>query len=74
MGQTTTILFGIAAILIPVLAGRFTWKNFDHYFGKNDPEYMNTLEFFLKKIGCTIFVAFVLLWIGLSIVFQNQVN
>ncbi len=74
MGQMTTILLGIAAILFPVLAGRFAWKNFDRYFGKNDQEYMDTLQFFLKKTGFTILVAFVFLWIGLSIVFQTQVN
>jgi len=35
---------------------------------------MDTLEYFLKKIGLTILVAFVLLWIGISLVFNGSAS
>ncbi|CAM3792027.1 hypothetical protein [Polynucleobacter antarcticus] len=67
-----TIIFGIVAILLPLLIGRYVWKNFDRYFGKNDQAYMDTLEYFLKKIGITILVAFIVLWIGMTLVFNGS--
>ena len=74
MNTTLTVLFGIVAMLLPLVVGRLVWKRFDHYFGRNDEAYMNTLEYFLKKIGFTILVAFVLLWIGISFVFSGSPN
>jgi hypothetical protein len=50
------------------------WKRFDQYFGRNDEAYMDTLEYFLKKLGFTILVAFILLWIGISLVFSGSPN
>jgi hypothetical protein len=70
MDNTFTVLFGIVAMLLPLIVGRLVWKRFDRYFGRNDEAYMDSLEYFLKKLGITILVAFVLLWIGLSIVFS----
>lgn len=73
MSSSLTVALGIAAILLPLGAGRHVWKRFDQYFGKNDPAYMSTLEYFLKKLGLTILIAFVLLWIGISLVFNSNV-
>jgi hypothetical protein len=50
------------------------WKRFDQYFGRNDEAYMDSLEYFLKKLGITILIAFVLLWIGISLVFSGSPN
>jgi len=70
MDNTLTIILGIVAMLFPLVVGRLVWKRFDQYFGRNDQAYMDTLEYFLKKLGLTILVAFILLWIGISIVFS----
>jgi len=72
MGNTLTIIFGIIAILLPIMAGRLVWKCFDRYFGRNDEAYMDSLEFFLKKIGLTALVALIVLWLGMSLVFGTQ--
>jgi len=72
MDNTLTIVCGIVAILLPILAGRLVWKRFDRYFGRNDEAYMDTLEYFLKKIGLTVLVALIVLWLGMSLVFNNQ--
>ena len=74
MNTTLTVLFGIVAMLLPLVVGRLVWKRFDHYFGRNDEAYMDSLEYFLKKIGFTILAAFVLLWIGISLVFSGSPN
>ncbi len=74
MDNTFTIIFGIVAMLLPVVAGRLVWKRFDQYFGRGDEAYMDTLEYFLKKIGSTILVAFILLWIGMSLVFSSSAS
>jgi hypothetical protein len=74
MDNTFTIIFGIVAMLLPLVVGRLVWKRFDQYFGRNDEVYMDTLEYFLKKIGFTILVAFILLWIGISLVFSGSAN
>ena len=50
MDNTFTIIFGIVAMLLPLVVGRLVWKRFDQYFGRNDEVYMDTLEYFLKKI------------------------
>lgn len=71
MDNTLTVILGIIAILLPLLVGRIFWKRFDHYFGRDDEAYMDTLEYFLKKIGSTVLVAFVILWIGMSLVFKG---
>lgn len=71
MNNTLTVILGIVAILFPLIVGRLVWKRFDQYFGRHDEAYMDTLEYFLKKIGLTILVAFVLLWIGISLVFSG---
>ena len=70
MNNTLTVTLGIVAMLLPLVVVRLVWKRFDQYFGKNDAAYMDTLGYFLKKIGYTILVAFVLLWIGISLVFS----
>ena len=74
MDNTLTIILGIVAMLLPLAVGRLVWKRFDQYFGRNDEAYMDTLEYFLKKLGVTILVAFILLWIGISIVFSGSAN
>lgn len=74
MDNTLTIIFGIVAMLLPLVIGRLVWKRFDQYFGRNDEVYMDTLEYFLKKIGFTILIAFIILWIGISLVFSGSAN
>ena len=74
MDTTFTILFGIAAILLPLVVARLVWKRFDQYFGRNDEAYMDSLEYLLKKLGITILVAFVLLWLGMTLVFNGSPN
>jgi hypothetical protein len=74
MDNTFTIIFGIVAMIFPLVIGRLVWKRFDQYFGRNDEAYMDTLEYFLKKLGFTILVAFILLWIGISLVFSGSAN
>ena len=70
MDTTLTVILGIVAMLLPLVIGRLVWKRFDQWFGRNDEAYMDSLEYFLKKIGFTVLVAFVLLWIGMSFVFN----
>jgi hypothetical protein len=72
MDNSLTIIFGMIAIALPILAGRLAWKRFDRYFGRNDEAYMDSLEFFLKKIGLTALVALIVLWLGMSLVFSTQ--
>ena len=74
MSSTLTIIFGIIAILLPLVVGRLFWKRFDHYFGRDDAVYMDSLEYFLKKIGSTILIAFIILWIGMSLVFNGSAS
>jgi cytochrome b subunit of formate dehydrogenase len=74
MDNTLTIILGIVAMLLPLVVGRLVWKRFDQYFGRNDEVYMDTLEYFLKKLGFTILIAFILLWIGISLVFSGSTN
>ncbi|MBU3621077.1 hypothetical protein [Polynucleobacter sp. CS-Odin-A6] len=74
MDTTLTVILGIVAMLLPLLVGRLVWKRFDQYFGRNDPVYMDSLEYFLKKLGFTILVAFIVLWIGISLVFSGSPN
>jgi hypothetical protein len=74
MDNTLTVILGIVAILLPLVVGRIFWKRFDHYFGRGDEAYMDTLEYFLKKIGSTVLVAFVILWIGISLVFNGSAS
>jgi hypothetical protein len=72
MDTTLTIILGIVAMLLPLVVGRFVWKRFDQWFGRNDEVYMDTLGYFIKKIGFTILVAFILLWIGIFLVFNGN--
>ena len=72
MDNTLTVVFGIVAMLLPLVVGRLVWKRFDRYFGRNDEAYMDSLDFYLKKLGATILVAFVLLWIGISLVITGN--
>jgi len=74
MDKTLTVILGIVAILLPLVVGRLFWKRFDHYFSRNDEAYMDTIEYFLKKIGSTVLVAFVILWIGMSLVFNGSAS
>ena len=74
MDSALTVALGIVAMLLPLLVGRLVWKRFDQYFGRNDAAYMDTLEYFLKKLGITILVAFIVLWIGMSLVFSGSPN
>ena len=72
MDTTLTVILGIVAMLLPLVLGRLVWKRFNQWFGRNDEVYMDTLEFFLKKIGFTVLVAFILLWLGMSLVFNGS--
>lgn len=72
MDTTLTVILGIVAMLLPLVVGRLVWKRFDKWFGRNDEAYMDSLEYFLKKIGFTILVAFILLWLGISLVFNGN--
>jgi hypothetical protein len=72
MSNTLTVILGILAMLLPIVVGRLYWKKFDHYFGRGDEAYMDSLEYFLKKIGSTILIAFIILWIGMSLVFSGS--
>lgn len=72
MDSTLTVILGIVAMLLPLFVGRIFWKRFDQYFGRGDEVYMDTLGYFVKKISLTILVAFVLLWIGISLVFTGN--
>ena len=72
MDTTLTVVLGIVAMLLPLVVGRLVWKRFDSWFGRNDEAYMDSLEYFLKKIGFTIFVAFILLWLGMGLVFNGN--
>ena len=72
MDTTLTVVLGIVAMLLPLVIGRLVWKRFDGWFGRNDEVYKDSLEYFLKKIGFTILVAFILLWIGMTLVFSGN--
>ena len=72
MGTTLTVVLSIVAMLLPLVVGRLAWKRFDSWFGRNDEAYMDSLEYFLKKIGFTILVAFILLWLGMGLVFNGN--
>ena len=72
MDTTLTVILGIVAMLLPLFVGRYVWKGFDGWFGRNDEAYMDSLEYFLKKIGLTILAAFILLWIGIGLVFNGN--
>lgn len=74
MDTTLTVILGIVAMLLPLVVGRLYWKRFDHYFGRGDEVYMDSLEYFIKKIGSTVLIAFVILWIGMSLVFNGNVS
>lgn len=74
MDTTLTVILGIVAMLLPLVVGRLFWKRFDHYFGRGDEAYMNSLEYFLKKIGSTVLIAFIILWIGMSLVFNGNAS
>ena len=72
MDTTLTVVLGIVGMLLPLVVGRLVWKRFDGWFGRNDEAYMDSLEYFLKKLGFTILIAFILLWIGISLVFSGN--
>ena len=72
MDTTLTVILGIVAMLLPLVVGRLVWKRFDGWFGRNDEAYMDSLEYFLKKIGFTILIAFILLWICMTLVFSGS--
>ena len=74
MSTTFTVVLGIVAIIFPLFIARLVWKRFDQYFGRNDEAYMDTLGYFLKKLGFTALVAFVILWIGMSLVFNGSTS
>lgn len=72
MNTTTTVILGIFAMLLPLAVGRLVWKRFDGWFGRNDEVHLDSLEYFLKKIGFTVLIAFILLWLGMSLVFSGN--
>lgn len=74
MNTTFTVLLGIVAMILPLVVGRLAWKRFDQYFGRNDEVYMDSLGYYLKKLGATILVAFIFLWVGISLVFYGSPN
>ena len=72
MDTTLTVVLGIVGMLLPLVVGRLVWKRFDGWFGRHDEVYMDSLEYFLKKIGFTILIAFIILWLGMSLVFSGN--
>jgi uncharacterized protein YybS (DUF2232 family) len=72
MNTTLTVILGIIAMLLPLIVGRLVWKHFDTWFGRNDEAYMNSLNHFLKKIGLIVLIAFILLWLGIGLVFSSN--
>ena len=72
MDTTLTVILGIVAMILPLVVGRLVWKRFDRWFGRNDEAHMDSLEYFLKKIGFTILIAFILLWLGMGLVFNGS--
>ena len=72
MDTTLTVVLGIVGMLLPLVVGRLVYKRFDGWFGRNDEAYMDSLEYFLKKIGFTILIAFILLWLGMGLVFNGS--
>ena len=72
MDTTLTVVLGIFGMLLPLVVGRMVWKRFDGWFSRNDEAYMDSLEYFLKKIGFTILIAFILLWICMTLVFSGN--
>ena len=72
MDTTLTVVLGIVGMLLPLVVGRLVWKRFDGWFGRNDEAYMDSLEYFLKKLGFTILIAFILLWLCMSLVFSGN--
>ena len=72
MDTTLTVVLGIVGMVLPLVVGRLVWKRFDGWFGRNDEAYMDSLEYFLKKIGFTILIAFILLWICMTLVFSGN--
>jgi hypothetical protein len=72
MDTTLTVILGIVGMLLPLVVGRLVWKRFDQWFGRNDEAYMDSLEYFLKKISFTILIAFILLWLGIGLVFNGS--
>ena len=72
MNTTLTVILGIVGMLLPLLIGRLVWKRYDGWFGRDDEVYMNSLEYFLKKLGLTALIAFVLLWVCMSLVFSGN--
>jgi len=74
MDTTLTVVLGVVAMLLPLYIGKQFWKRFDHYFGKGDEVYMESLNYFIKKISLTVLVAFIVLWIGMSLVFTTNAS
>ena len=74
MNTTLTVVLGIIAILLPLFVGHLVWKRFDQHFGRNDEAHMDTLSYFLKKLGFTALIAFIVLWIGMSLVFNSSAS
>ena len=72
MDTTLTVVLGIVGMLLPLVVGRLVWKRFDQWFGRNDEAYMDSLEYFLKKIGFTILITFILLWVCMALVFSSN--
>jgi len=72
MDTTLTVVLGIVGMLLPLVVGRLVWKRFDGWFGRNDEAYMDSLEYFLKKIGFTILITFILLWVCMALVFSSN--
>ena len=74
MNTTLTVVLGIVAIIFPFIVGRIVWKRYNQHFGKNDEVYMDTLSYFLKKLGLTALATFIALWIGMSLVFNGNIS
>ena len=72
MNTTVTVLLGIVGMLFPLFVGRYVWKRFDGWFGRNDEVYMDSLDYFLKKIGLTVLISFLVLWLCMSLVFSGN--
>ncbi len=70
-----TILLGIIAILLPVAAGVWVWKNFDRIFLKTvEIDSNDHLPIYLKKLAAVFLTSSFLLFICFQLVFifSNQ--
>jgi hypothetical protein len=70
MYQDMTIFLGIIAILLPVAAGVWVWKNFDRIFLKTaEIDSNDELPIYLKKLAAVFLTTGFLLFVCFQLVF-----